>query len=104
MLTLEQFNEIPDGEVFADGIIKNNPEGFFVTRENLDRDILWIAQKGFGEDFTIYYGWAEPQEGDPEGVPVGMSMIITNGDKMYNKEIIRKVLPMEDEVFSKYRY
>ncbi len=104
LLTLEHLKTMSPKTIIAQGVIKNNPEGFFVTRENLDRDIRWIAQRGNFHDWTIYYGWDKSIENDPEGVPIGFDMILSNGDKMYNKDIIRRCVPCTDEVFQMYRF
>lgn len=103
MLTVEKLKEMEPGTIIARGIIKNNPEGYFVTREFPDRDLMWVAKRGGYHDWAIYYGWAERYPEDNEFVPIGESMILSNGDKMYGEHIIRKCVECDDEAFKMYR-
>ncbi len=93
-LTEEIFDEIPAGSVFAAGIEPNSPDGIYMTTSDMNRLILWVAQKGYGDDWTIYLHW----------IISGFNFVLSQGDKTNNKETLRKLVNCTDEVFKKYRY
>lgn len=45
MLTLEQFNELPNNEVFARGEMENAENGIYVTHRYPRRLLKWVAKK-----------------------------------------------------------
>lgn len=94
MLTLEQLKAMPKGCAFATGTIENSPEGFFVTRDNPGKLIRWVAKRGGIHDWTIYYYWEDWD----------MQRVLDYGDKVLNKEVIRKMVPCNDEAFNMYRF
>ncbi len=91
-MTLEVFNKIPDGTVFATGFTIDAPEGCHMTGSG--EDLKWLAKKGYGDDWCIYihrasndYEWIE-----------------RHGDKVTMRRNIEKLILIEDEVlWSKYR-
>jgi hypothetical protein len=91
-LTLEKFKEIPNGEVFATGVLPNSPKGLFVSDGR--GELRWIAKKGQIQDWAIYCHWAYMSE----------SEVAASGDKVTMKENIQKCVPCADEVFRLYRY
>lgn len=91
-LTLEKFNEIPYGEVFAKGVLPNSPEGLFMTRSG--GNLKWIAKKGGGNDWAVYCHWDYQTD----------EFVKTSGDKVHNEDHIKKCVPCTDEVFKRYRY
>jgi hypothetical protein len=92
MITLQQFEEFPNGEIFARGELPNSPDGIFMTR---DGGILkWIAVKGFGDDWTIYCHWNFQTD----------DYIKKHGDKIILEPNIKKCVDCDDKVFRKYRY
>lgn len=104
MLTLEQLKAMPPGTCFAEGITTNDPQGYFVTREHPSRKMYWIAKRGEIPDWTIYCGWAEYQPGDSPFAPIGKEMILRTGDKVTNRDVIRKLVPANEDAFKMYRF
>lgn len=94
MLTLEVFNKFENGIVMEMGIIRNNPEGVYMTDTRIGDRMLWYAKKGHGNDWCIYIGWEE----------WGGDRILTNGDKVRTQENIRKLVKCTDEVYKLYRH
>jgi len=90
-MTLEEFNEIPYGEIFATGIQPNSPEGLFMTRDG--GDLRWIAKKGYGNDWTVYCHWSYNDE----------EWISKHGDKLHNMEDVQLCIPCENEMIKLYR-
>ena len=91
-LTLEQFNEIPYGAIFAKGVLPNSPEGIFMTRDG--GNLKWIAKKGHANDWAIYCHWEYKTD----------EFVEKSGDKLHNKEHIQLCVPCSDEVFNSYRH
>jgi hypothetical protein len=94
ILSKDQFDLIPDGEVFDSGVLPNSPKGLYMTSNNLGKELRWVAKKGDGYDWAIYCFWAEK--------PV--EWVVKFGDKVTNGVDIRKCVPCDDEVFKLYRY
>jgi hypothetical protein len=93
-LDLEHFNKIEDGNIIMVGQIENSPDKIYMTDMNIGKMLLWVAKKGFGNDWTIYTHWAEN----------GINNVLTNGDKIINKEYIKKLTNCTDEILNLYRY
>lgn len=91
-LTEEKFKALARGHIFATGVLPNSPEGLFMT--NGGGELRWVAEKGYGYDWTIYCHWANWTE----------SEIAANGDKVTQKEHIQRCVPCTDEVLKLYRY
>jgi len=94
MMTIEDFNKIPAGEIFLTGEMMNKPYGLYMT-DNHSGDILrWAAKKGYGDDWCIYtyrsYACIE--------------WIVRHGAKVILEKHIKLCVPCDDKVFSKYRY
>lgn len=92
MLTLEEFNNLPKGEVFATGVLPNSPDGIFMTRDG--GELRWVAKNGFGDDWAIYCHRSYHT----------VEWIRDHGDKVITEQYIKKCVPCEDEVYKKYRY
>lgn len=93
-MTLEEFNKIPDGEVFAKGILPNSPEGIYMTEYKFNANLKWMAIKGYGHDWTIYCDWDYKN----------YDYIEHQGQKISSKENIQKCVPCNEEVFNLYRF
>jgi hypothetical protein len=93
-MTLEEFNKIPDGEVFATGVLPNSPEGIYMTGEHFGESLKWIAIKGYAHDFAIYYHWFYYSE----------EYIKEQGQKVTSKGNILKCIPCDEEVINLYRF
>ena len=94
MITKEQFDKIPDGDVFVKGEIENSPFGVYMTDSNKNKMLKWVAKKGYANDWCIYCHWSES----------GFDFVISNGDKVCGEENIKKLVPCTDELFKQYRY
>lgn len=113
-LTMEQFNKIPDGEIFAKGELPDNGNGINMT--GTGRNLKWLAKKGFGNDWAIYCWWArtgmtndneppnvaEKDEADP--YETYWDYIKINGDKVKDETNIRRCISVSDEVMKLYRF
>jgi len=94
MMTIEDFNRIPAGNIFLTGELANAPEGLYMS-DYLRGDMLrWVAKKGYGDDWCIYSYWAF--------API--EWIVQHGDKVHTEKHIKLCVPCDDEVFSRYRY
>jgi hypothetical protein len=93
LLTKEKFDLIPGGDIFASGIIKNEETGIYMTSTDIGRELLWIAKKGYGDDWAIYTHWASN----------GLKYVLEQGDKICTDEYIKKLVPCTDEIFKRYR-
>ena len=91
-ITLEEFNQVPNGTVFATGVLPNSPEGLFMTRDG--GNLKWIAKKGHANDWAIYCHWSYRDE----------EWILKHGDKIHNKEHVKLCVPCSNEVFNSYRH
>ena len=92
MMTIEVFNKIVSGTVFATGVLPNSPEGLYMT--NSGGELRWIAKKGYGDDWAIYCHWSYNDE----------EWIKEHADKVISETHIKRCVPCDDEVFKKYRY
>jgi len=90
-LTLEQFKNLPDGEIFSTGLLPNSPEGIFMT--NSGGELRWVAVKGYGNDWTVYTHWSYNS----------IEWIKSHGDKIHTEEYIRRCVYCTDEVFALWR-
>ena len=94
MITLEQFENLPLGQVFATGVIPNSPEGIYMTNSNEGELLRWVAKKGWGHDWAVYCHWATNSE----------EYVTQSGDKVTTKTYIQRCVPCDDDVFKLYRY
>ena len=92
MLTEELFDVIDDDTVFLRGETIDNYTG--INMANTGEVLKWIAKKGNADDWTIYIHFAN----------MGYHFVETNGDKVYNKEHIQRLVPCEETVLNKYRF
>lgn len=93
MLTKEEFDKLPLGEVFATGVLPNSDDGIFMTRDG--GELRWVAKKGWGgHDWALYCHWADKS----------VEYIRDYGDKVMTEKYIRRCVPCTDEIFKAYRY
>jgi len=92
MLTLQQLNDMAPGTTIATGTVSDNAVGVNMT--NSGKLLRWVAVCGGANDWAIYIYWAEADE----------EYIRQQGDKVINKENIKKLVPCDDEAFKRYRY
>lgn len=86
---------IPDNQVFATGYtveprLYADPEKKAVGLPTLLR---WVAQKGYGYDWCIYYGNSQWT----------IDRVLKEGDKTFTPQVIRELVYCDDEVFERYR-
>ena len=93
-MNLKEFNNLPPDFIFAKGIAINEPEGIYMTDFRRGDKLLWIAKKGYANDWCIYLHWEES----------GEAFVESNGDKVMNIVYIRRLVHCTDEVFTLYRY
>ncbi|MFA6100414.1 MAG: hypothetical protein WC750_06135 [Patescibacteria group bacterium] len=92
MLTLEILTQITPGAPFAMGVEYDQEDGLFM--DGTKRLLLWVAVKGYENDWCIYTHFADR----------GQEFVMREGDKVCSPNHITKLVPCEDEVFSRYRY
>jgi len=91
MVTTDDFNKIPYGEIFDRGIATDNAEGINMTGSG--NKLKWIAKKGGGNDWAIYLHFAGHNE----------DFIREHGQKITDKDIVRKLIVCDDQMMEKYR-
>ena len=91
-MTKEQFDLIPNGNVFATGVLPNSPEGIFMTRD--EGELRWVAKKGYGNDWAVYCHWSSRS----------IEWIAAEGDKVQTEEYIKRCVPCTSEVMKLYRF
>ena len=94
ILTLENLKSMRPGEIIASGVTRNSPEGVYMTDNDYGRKMIWIAKRGAIHDWTIYIHWESN----------GFDFVLSQGDKVTNKENIKKLVPCDDEALGMYRY
>lgn len=91
MLTLEMLKKMDPG-IFAKGEMVDSPLGINIT--NSGKMLRWVAVRGGMYDWTIYCHWAFNS----------FEFVKQQGDKVFTKETIRRLIPCTDEAFQMYRY
>ncbi len=87
MLTVDTLKRIDPG-IFAKGIIKD-------VRLHRDFELKWVAVRGSGiHDWAIYYHKSEMSD----------LYVSKSGDKCFTKEVIRELVPCDNEAFAMYRF
>ena len=94
MITMKILEQIEPGEIFAAGIMLNNPEGLYMTNTQLDKPLSWIAKKGFNNDWCIYCGWLEDHT---------IESLKRTGDKVSSDLMIQRCVSCEMNVLIRYR-
>ena len=91
-LTLADLKALEPETLFASGITVDNVNGINMTGSG--KALRWVAVRGGIHDWTIYCHFADKSEYE----------VKSNGDKVFNKDIIRRLVPCDDEAFSYYRF
>ena len=86
-LTIEQLKKFGNNEVIATGT-GTYPE---IT----DKEIRWVAVAG-----NEYYDWCIYALLSNESI----EKIMTDGDKIFNESIIKRLVPCDDDAFGMYRF
>lgn len=93
-MTVQLFNEIPAGTVFAYGITTNDTKGAYMSGSRIGDKLRWAAVKGHGNDWCIYCLWANESTHE---------MVVSNGDKITTREYIQNLVSCDDELLKLYR-
>lgn len=93
-INLATFESILPGAVFAHGVIKNSPDGLYMTNTNIDKPLLWIAKKGSANDWAIYTHWESK----------GFLFVLEQGDKVNGADNIKKLVNCDPNVLKLYRF
>jgi len=92
ILTLETLKALPPCQVFATGLTIDNRTGVNMTGS--DKTLRWVATRGGIHDWAIYIHFATFSE----------EYVKSSGDKIHSKDIIKKLVPCDDEAFAMYRH
>lgn len=93
MLTLQQLKDMKEG-IFAQGETVDSPEG--ANMANTGKTIKWVAVRGHINDWAIYTDNPYMPRSDFEGVA-------RMGDKIHDRETVKKLVPCDDEALKMYR-
>lgn len=93
IFTINEFNAISKGEVFATGIVIDAHSGCDMTSSG--EELKFIAVKGYVEDWAVYVMWNRPQNDD--------TLIRHMGDKVKTPRNIKACVPCDDEMLARYR-
>ena len=92
-LTLKKLDNLKEG-IFAKGETVDSPEG--ANMANTGKTIKWVAVRGVINDWAIYL--------DNPFEPEDSYQDVANwGDKLHNRETIKKLVPCDDEALERYR-
>lgn len=91
-MTLQQFEKIPDDEIFATGILPNTEEGLNMFGWKRGQMLRWIAKKGIANDWTIFCHLATNT----------VEWIEKNGDKVNLVYNIKRCISCDDEMLKLY--
>ena len=84
---------MPQG-IFAQGLTIDSPEG--INMANTQKPIKWVAVRGYIYDWAIYADNPYSPRYDYEGVR-------DMGDKVHDRDTIKKLVPCDDEALKMYR-
>lgn len=85
-----------EGEkVLCHGTVENGPgtEQIYMTNSSIGRELIWVAQKGYVDDWCITCHWEEN----------GLTYAKEQGDKVTGWDNIRTFVDVSDEVLKHYR-
>lgn len=92
MLDMQMLKAMPNGTVFATGTAMDNPDGLHMA--GTGKELRWIAISG-----SVYHDWAIYCH----FIKTSFRDIKAFGNKVGDKEHIRKLVPCDDEAFRMYR-
>lgn len=85
-LTLDELKKMQPYTIFARG-------NGLIPELNKDKKVKWIALRGYIHDWAIYYDEENKSEEN----------IRDWGDKIYNKEVVKRLVPCDGEASSMYK-
>ena len=89
-ITKNRFYKFLPDEVFASGESTDSETGLYVKGSG--KEIHWIALKGKGKDWAVYYAWS-----------AGEKFIRDFGEKLHDTKSVGNLLEVDDEVLALYR-
>lgn len=95
ILTKTKLLKMNRGDIFASGFTVNSPEGVYMSDNFLGAKLKWVAVKGFGNDWAIYVSMNTLESDE---------ITAKRGDKVHDKDNIRKLVKCTDEVLKLYRH
>jgi hypothetical protein len=85
-LTFNKLKEMPPHAVIASGVTHD---------PRLYKDpVRWVAKRGYIHDWTIYYHHEHHSE----------DYVKTSGDKCFTHDVIKELVPCDEEAFQMYRF
>lgn len=91
MLTLQQLKDMKPYTIFATGTTTDNIAGVNMTGSG--QALRWVATRGAIHDWAIYIHKASNTE----------EWIKNQGDKLYNRDIVKELVPCDDAALEMYR-
>jgi hypothetical protein len=92
VLTIEQLdNDINSDKILALGYAKDNLEGLHMTGSG--KELHWILKIGTAHDWCVYCHWSDKST----------QYVLSNGDKVFDRNNINNILDITDEVWARYR-
>lgn len=91
MLTLQQLKDMEPDTIFATGETTDGYDA--VNMYGKGQELRWVATRGGIHDWAIYIA--------PKDWPE--ALIKSNGDKVHNRESIKKLVPCDDAALEMYR-
>ena len=91
MLSLQDLKDMAPDTIFATGETIDGPSGVNMTGSLLP--LRWVAVRGGIHDWAVYIhsaDWSTKQ-------------VRENGDKIHNRQIIKKLVSCDDEALEMYR-
>lgn len=92
MLTVEEFDKIPDGAIFRMGLISDSVTGCNI--DGSDKLLKFVAKKGNANDWAVYVGRDEESSYDEVRYQGGKTFLPVN---------ILNCVPCTTEVLKRYR-
>jgi len=93
MLTLKKLKEMKQG-VFAQGVTVDSPEG--ANMANTGYKIKWVAKRGYIHDWAIYID-------NPYSPQPNYEQVAKVGDKVNDREVVKRLVPCDEEALKMYR-
>lgn len=91
MLTLQQLKDMEPSIIFATGETTDGYDA--VNMYGKGQELRWVAVRGGIHDWAIYIAPSDWNEED----------IKRMGDKVHNRQSIKKLVPCDDEALEMYR-
>jgi hypothetical protein len=91
MLTIQQLKDMEPDTIFATGTAKDEPGSLNMARTG--QELHWVAIRGGIHDWAIYVAPADWED----------EHIASSGDKVHDRENIKKLVECDEEALGMYR-